>query len=518
MAVPVKKSLRMDPDVSGYRRALSFRDLLMISISGVVGSGWLFGSYYAAKDAGPSSLLAWLLGGGIILLGASVNAELVGMFPRAGGSMRYPLYSHGSFVGFMVAWASWIPGAAGAATESAAVMQYASSYIPSLFHAGTLTGLGIGGAAFLVMTFSYINYLGIQWFARINTPLTFIKLVVPAVTVIILLATSFHAHNLDNPAWGGFMPDHVKGIFVALATSGIVYAYLGSSGPIELAAEAKDPQRQIPRVLFWVVGLSVALYTLLQLAFLGAVPAHLLNAGGWGALHFSSPFANLLIAVNLVWFSYILYGDAVLSPSGAGLTGTAVNSRILYALGLEQWMPQSLAVVDKKRGVPVRALLTNSAVSLIFLLPFPSWQEMVGIIVTSALILRIVLPVSLGVLRKTAADHSRPFKLPALSVLAPLATVFSSLIIYWVGWPTTGLVMIFFAIGLILYVVRRRGRWPVKDLRHGIWLIWQLGFLTAMSAVGSYGGLNWIPAPWDSLLVAADSVAVWYWGVSSGKP
>ncbi|PSR21164.1 MAG: hypothetical protein C7B47_17445 [Sulfobacillus thermosulfidooxidans] len=75
----------LDPDVAPYRRELTFWDLVFVSITGVVGSGWLFGSYNAAKIAGPASLIAWVIGGIVVLLGALINGELVGMFPRAGG-------------------------------------------------------------------------------------------------------------------------------------------------------------------------------------------------------------------------------------------------------------------------------------------------------------------------------------------------------------------------------------------------------------------------------------------------
>ncbi|WP_053959396.1 APC family permease [Sulfobacillus thermosulfidooxidans] len=509
-------TMSLDPDVAPYRRELTFWDLVFVSITGVVGSGWLFGSYNAAKIAGPASLIAWVIGGIVVLLGALINGELVGMFPRAGGAMRYPLYSHGSLVAFLIGWGSWIPGAAGAATEAAAVIQYASSYLPGLFNGTTMTPEGVLVAAALVVLFTYINWLGIRVFAKINGPITVIKLAVPVATIIILFATSFHASNLTSH---GFMPYHAKSIFLALATSGIVYAYLGSSGPLELAAEAKNPSQQIPRVLLMVVGFSFLLYTLLQLVFLAAVPPSLLNHVSWSGLSFNAPFANLLIAVNLVWFSYFLYADAILSPSGTALSGTAVVSRIVYALGLEGWAPKFLAYVSEKTGVPTRALLINLLFSVLFLLPFPSWQALVGVIVTCALFIRLVIPISHMVMRKTLPDQPRPFRTPWAMVVSPLATMISALIIYWVGWPINGQVILFFAIGIVFYAVSfKKQKWPTSHITHGIWFLVFMGFLAGMSWLGTYGGRHVIPAPWDSLAVAVGSLLLWGWGYASGLP
>lgn len=488
----------------------------MVSITGVIGSGWLFGSFNAAKTAGAGSIVAWVLGAFAILLSTLPNSELVGMFPRAGGAMRYPMYSHGSFVGFMVAWGSWIPGAAGAATEASAVIQYASSYLPALFSGSRMSALGIFLAAVLVCVFSYVNFLGIRWFARINTPLTIVKLIVPVSTIIILLITSFHPANFTSVASGGFFPTGMKGVFVALATSGIIYSYLGSTGPIQLAAEARNPKKHIPLAILAVVGISFVVYVLLQVVFIGALPTNVLHSG-WTSLDFNAPFVQLLTSVNLVWFSYILYADSVVSPSGTALTGTATVARILYAMGLQGWAPKRLATVDKSRGVPVAAIVVNTVVGLIFLLPFPSWQSLISVVVTCAVFTNLVTPATVSVLRRTVPNQSRPFRVPWLNLTAPVASAVSCLIIYWIGWPTTGRVMLFFAVGIVLYLMAMaRQKWPRRHLAAGFWLIGAMIFLPLMSYLGTYEGKGIIPAPWDSIIVGLGGIVFWVLGALSG--
>ncbi len=79
--------------------------LMYTGLGSIIGSGWLFGAWNAAKLAGPGAIWAWVLGAAIIMTIALTYAELGAMFPESGGMVRYGHYSHGSLVGFIAAWA-----------------------------------------------------------------------------------------------------------------------------------------------------------------------------------------------------------------------------------------------------------------------------------------------------------------------------------------------------------------------------------------------------------------------------
>ena len=102
---------------------MSLLDLTMASLGGIIGSGWLFGSLYAAQIAGPSAIIAWVLGGLAVLLIGLVYAELGGMLPESGSIARYPHYTHGHLTSFIMGWAAWIAYASVPAIEAEAVMQ-----------------------------------------------------------------------------------------------------------------------------------------------------------------------------------------------------------------------------------------------------------------------------------------------------------------------------------------------------------------------------------------------------------
>jgi amino acid transporter len=86
------------------RRSISPLTLLFASVSAILGSGWLFASFYTARLAGPSVILAWILGGFAVVVIAFVFAELCALLPVTGSSTRIPQYTHGVFVSFLFSW------------------------------------------------------------------------------------------------------------------------------------------------------------------------------------------------------------------------------------------------------------------------------------------------------------------------------------------------------------------------------------------------------------------------------
>ncbi len=114
------------------KRSISPFALLLTSVSAILGSGWLFAAYYTSELAGPSAILAWLIGGSAAIIIAFVFAELCAMLPITGSSTRIPYYTHGTLVSFLFAWIIWLTYASFASTEVQAVLQY-FSYFFSFF-------------------------------------------------------------------------------------------------------------------------------------------------------------------------------------------------------------------------------------------------------------------------------------------------------------------------------------------------------------------------------------------------
>ena len=109
------------------RKEISKPALLMTAVGGIVGSGWLLGPFYTAKIAGPAAIIAWLVGGLLMMVVALTFAELATTYPVAGGIARFAQFSHGTFVSFTMAWISWLAALMVAPIETMAAMQYAGN-------------------------------------------------------------------------------------------------------------------------------------------------------------------------------------------------------------------------------------------------------------------------------------------------------------------------------------------------------------------------------------------------------
>src|SRR4051794_35553076 len=111
------------------QRNMGYFALTMTGLGSIIGSGWLFGAWKAAEIAGPAAIFAWIIGMVVILTIALTYTELGAMLPEAGGMVKYTQYSHGSFVGFLAAWANWIAIVSVIPVEAIASVQY-TSYWP----------------------------------------------------------------------------------------------------------------------------------------------------------------------------------------------------------------------------------------------------------------------------------------------------------------------------------------------------------------------------------------------------
>src|SRR5216117_4049277 len=116
-----------DERPAGLRRSVGFYGLMFVSLGSIIGSGWLLGALNAAQQAGPASVLSWILAAGMLTLLALTYAELGATYPVAGGSGRFPYYSHGPIAGFTAGWAAWLQAVFIAPIEVLAAITYVNS-------------------------------------------------------------------------------------------------------------------------------------------------------------------------------------------------------------------------------------------------------------------------------------------------------------------------------------------------------------------------------------------------------
>ncbi|AFA75872.1 putative amino acid permease [Gordonia polyisoprenivorans VH2] len=507
-------------DNRNLRRDVGLIGLLFASVGSIIGSGWLFGAMNAAQKAGPAAIISWSIGAVMILLIALTFAELGTMFPVSGGVVRFPHIAFGSFASYTSGWILWIACGTVAPIEVEGALQYATKYAAFTSKSTvngdtvhTLTGLGYLTAVVLLALFVVVNYIGVRWFARVNNVLVWWKLAIITVVVIAFLVTQFHPSNFTSK---GFMPNGWEGVFTAIATSGIVFSFLGFRQGIELAGETSNPRKYVPIAVIGSVILTGIIYVALQVAFIGSLnPRDFIH--GWATMGFTNdfgPLAAIATAIGLGWLATLLYIDAIISPGDTGLIYTTVTSRVSYAMARNGNAPKVLAKTTN-RGVPLISLFVAFVLGLIILLPFPSWQQLVGFITSATVLSFAAGPVVVAALRRSEPERERPFRVPGGDVIPLLAFVASNLIAIWSTWTINLKLFIAVLIGLVLLAILEMVYdQPVLEMRSGSWMIlWLAGLALISYLAGNLDSSAILGFWWANIITVVFSVVVFYLAV-----
>jgi amino acid transporter len=508
------------------------------SETSIIGSGWLFGSLYAAQAIGPAAVWAWVAGGIAVIILALVHAELGGMFPVAGGTARFPHLAFGSGAGISFGFFSWLQAVTVAPIECYAVIHYGQYWLDAakinLYNTttGNATHWGFVVVIVLMAIMTAVNFLAMRFFARVNNVITYWKVAIPVLAIIVLLF-KFHPHNFS--VQGGLNPGHSFGapgpagvgwhaFFYAIPAASIIFAYLGFEQADQLAGEIKNPQRNLPVAIIGAILIGTAVYVLLQVVFIGATPeslikSHLGFAGIPGANPIAvGPFAGLAGVVGLGWLAIVLRLDAFVSPYGTGQIYVTSTSRVGYGLARNRYYPSAFTKTDKN-GVPWYSLIISFLFGLVFLLPFPSWHALVGLVTSASVLMYAGAPLALGAFRKHLPDAERPYKMPGAAVVAPIAFIVANLIIYWSGFEVLWKLGIAIILGYILIMMHfsDNPHAPKINWKRSAWLGAYLVGMGLISWQGQFGPQNSgrLPFWWDMGLVAVFSLAIYFWAMNS---
>ena len=435
------------------KRNLGLSQLLLLSLGAIVGSGWLFAVLSANTGAGGGAFISWIVGGILVLLIALTYAEVSTMLPRSGAVVRYPHLTHGGFTGFVLGWAYLLASCSVPAIEAIATVQYLAPHVPASWHIlqnhASSTSLitfpqGFAFVVILLIAFFFVNYFGARFLGRFNNTVMVWKLALPTLTFLFLFFLDFHPGNYT--AGGGLAPFGTSAIFTIIPGAGIVFSYLGFRQGLEFGGEARNPQRDIPIATILSVLIGTLLYTLLQLAFTGGINWGILHikVGDWTALGAlpvaaSSPFYAILKASGVGFlggFAALLLADAVVSPFGTGYIYLGTGGRTIYGLGIDGYFPKASKAIHPRTRVPWVALLASFIVAVAFSFPSKSWYGLVGFITSATVFTYIMGGVGLSVLRRTAPDLPRPYRLGAHQFFAPVGFLAAILIIFWSGFVT----------------------------------------------------------------------------------
>ncbi|MCI0433841.1 MAG: amino acid permease, partial [Gemmatimonadetes bacterium] len=249
-------------------RTLGFRDLTLITVGVVIGSGIFIVPATVLRqvngDVG-TALLVWLIAGFLSLLGALTYGELGAMRPQAGGLYVYIREAFGPFVAFLFGWTMFLVIATGAVATLAAAF---TGYLGQFFALGPITRKF--AAVGMVLFVSGINIVGTRTSAGVQVWTTALK-----VAVLVLMSLVLLTHGAGLEMYGASLAPRGLSLAVlpgvGLAMVGVLWAYEGWQYVTFSAGETIDPQRTFPRALTIGTLILIGLYCLANVAYVAAL-------------------------------------------------------------------------------------------------------------------------------------------------------------------------------------------------------------------------------------------------------
>jgi amino acid transporter len=425
---------------------------IAIGVACIVGSGWLFASYKAAKFAGPISILSWVIGAIIALLVALLLAEISTIFHKETGLFaRLLTITHNRDYGFIVSSSNWFATIVTIPAEAEASMQYLARAFPSvsddLFRNDHFTSLGILCVCLILIGYGVLNYWGIKLLSRANNIITVIKLIVPALTAIIIFAAAFHGSNF-TAYHNTIAPYGYDKAFTAVVTCGIFYSFYGFSMITVFAKELDNPQRNIPLALGGSVILCLIIYLMLQVSFLGAISPDIVK-NGWHTLDFSSPLAQLAMLLGINWLSLVLYVDAAISPSGTGIVYVGSSARIFTGMAEDQQMPAIFAREHPVHHISRLSIFVTLAFCMILVVFFDNWDKIMIVVSVFQIISCVAVPIAFSKIR--ADKRKSSFRMPFGLSLSYIAFLILSYLLVQCGTLPLVLSFVFHLVFFIIY-------------------------------------------------------------------
>ena len=183
-------------------------------------------------------------------------------------------------------------------------------------------------------------------------------------------------------------------------------------------------------------------------------------------------------------------------------------------------MPDFVGKLHPKYRIPRGAIWVNFIVAFIFLYLFRGWGKLAGVLSVAAVISYLAGPITFAALRKFEPNRKRPFKLPFGNIIAPMAFIVCSLVLYWSSWPLDGEVIFVILAGLIIYAYyQNKQGWSTfpKQLKSSTWFIVYLLTVAGISFIGSknFGGLGYLSLIWSQCLIVLVALIFFFWAKNS---
>ena len=467
----LQAEVRMDQSL---KRALGPFNLTTLGIGAVIGAGiFVLTGRAAAQYAGPAIVLSFVLAGIACAFAGLCYAEFAAMIPISGSAYTYGYATLGELTAWIIGWDLILEYLFAASTVAVGWSEYAVSIlkdigivIPAAFTSApynhvtppdagwniwrlftegwTNTGAVLNVPAMVIVgLITLLLVVGIKESATVNNIVVAIKVAV----VLLFIGVGAAYINMEN--WKPFVPPELApghfGWSGVLRGAGVIFfAYIGFDAVSTAAQESRKPQRDMPIGILGSLAVCTVLYIAVSLVLTGII--------NYTALDVKAPIAAAIdsLGQSVAWLRPIIKIGAIAGLSSVILVMMLGQPRIFYAMSKDGLLPPAFAAVHPKFRTPWFATILTGAFAMLVagLFPIGLLGELVSI---GTLLAFAIVCAGVFVLRFTDPQTHRPFRTPLFWLVCPLGVFFCTWLMYGLPPDTWARLIIWMAIGLLIY-------------------------------------------------------------------
>ena len=444
-------------------RALGPWQLIALGIGAIIGAGiFVITGHAAATYAGPGVVVSFMIAGLGCFFAGLCYAEFASMIPVAGSAYTYTYATMGRFLAWFIGWNLVLEYLAAASTVAVGWAGYLVQLLSQLgitipralstapLAMTSLTDISFTGAFLNLPAMAVIALattmlvIGIKASAQFNGIMVIIKLVIVLLVIGFGLPLIMGA-NLDpfippnTGTWGEF---GWSGVF--RATGVIFFAYIGFDAVSVAAQEARNPQRDMPIGILGSLLICTVLYILMSLTMTGLAP--------YTSLGVAYP---VFVAINnagpqLAWLGFLVNVGAVVGLASVVLVLLLGQSRVFYAMSRDGVIPPLYCKIHPTFRTPwIGTIVTGMFAALLAgLVPLSILGELVSI---GTLLAFTIVCAGILILRVARPNYHRPFRTPAVWIVAPLGMGMCIFMMAFLPLDTWLRLVVWTIIGLVIY-------------------------------------------------------------------
>jgi basic amino acid/polyamine antiporter, APA family len=467
---PLDSLMREAQETSEHslKRTLGPLSLIMLGIGAIIGAGLFVRTAAAIADrSGPSVTLAFIVAGIGCAFAGLCYAEFASMIPVAGSAYTYSYATMGELIAWIIGWDLVLEYAVGAATVAIAWSEYFNrvlgwfgaripyqwSHSPLEEMAGTRGIINLP-AIFILMVLSALLIKGTKESAIVNSFIVVLK-----VTIVILVISI--GWGFINPAnHTPFIPQpgtyitpqgithHYGGLLGILGAAGVVFfAYIGFDAVSTAAQEAKNPKRDMPIGILGSLVICTVLYVLFAYVLSGVATVEDFRSSGREA---SVAFAITKYMHGYEWLSKSVTVAILAGFSSVILVMLLGQSRVFYSMSKDGLVPRVFSDVHPRFRTPYRSNMLFFVFTGLFAAFIP--EDIVGEMTSIGTLFAFILVcIGVWILRRRRPDLQRAFKVPAVPFVSTAGVIVCGAMIYGLGWTNWMRLLVWLAIGLLLY-------------------------------------------------------------------